>query len=192
MFQHNQLIDAIISPILYLLKCYQNKNSNKDHDIGLFFQMPVHIQDLLIVMCKKKARETHRVRTENIKIKTAKRLGKKNTLKDKQLVQTITKFKDASWLHQQFTSPRFWKTPKKAFDKFEKISSENNQKKFVKEQKLIVHLGLGFEEAYHSWSKDGDNYTALQLIEFFVKVCLPIIKTIKVPKEAPMEHPLLP
>ena len=127
--------------------------------------MPVQIQDSLIVMCKKKDRETHRVKPEKIKIQTAKRLGKKNALKDQQLLQTLDKFKDASWLHQQFKSPRLWKTPKKAFDEFEKFSSENKQKKFVKEQILIVHLGLEFEEAYHPWSKDGDDYTALQLIE---------------------------
>ena len=81
------------------------------------------------MMCKKKARETNHVKNEKIKIRTAKRLGKKNALKDHQIVQTLAKFKDASWLHQQFTSPRFWKTPKKAFDEFEKISSENKQKK---------------------------------------------------------------
>ena len=62
----------------------------------------------------------------------------------------------------------------------------------MNEQILIVHLGLGFEEAYHPWSKDGDDYTDLQLIEIFVKSCLPLTKTRKVPKEAPMEHPRLP
>ena len=117
--------------------------------ILVFFQMPVQIQDSLIVMCKKKARETHRVKTEKIKIQTAKRLDKKNALKDQQLVQKLAKFKDASLLHQQFTSP-------------------------------------------HPWSKDGDDYTALQLIDFFLKVCLPLTKTKNVPKEAPMEHPRLP
>ena len=60
------------------------------------------------------------------------------------------------------------------------------------EQILIVHIGLEFEEVYHLWSKDGDDYTALQLIEHFVKVCLPLTKKRKVPKEAPMEHPRLP
>ena len=53
---------------------------------------------------------------------------------------------------------------------------------------LTVHLGLGFEEAYHPWSKDGDDYKSLQLIAHFVKVCLPLTKSRKVPKEAPMEH----
>ena len=96
------------------------------------------------MICKNKSRETHRVKTENIKIQTAKRLGKNNAFKDQQLVHKLANFKYASWIHQQFTPPRFWKTPKKAFDEFEKISSENKQKKFVKEQILIFHLGLGF------------------------------------------------
>ena len=81
MFQHNQLIDAIISPILYLLKCYHINNRNDDRDIGLFYQIPLQIQDSLILMCKKKARETHRVKTKKIKIQTEKRLGRKNALK---------------------------------------------------------------------------------------------------------------
>ena len=62
----------------------------------------------------------------------------------------------------------------------------------MKEQILVVHLGLVLEESYHPWSKDVDDYTALQLIEHFVKVCLPLTKTRKIPKEAPMEHPRLP
>ena len=82
--------------------------------ILVFFQMPVQIQDSLIVMCKKKARETHRVKTKKIKIQTEKWIGKKNVLKDQHLVHTLAKLKDASWLHQQFTSP---------FDEYEKISS---------------------------------------------------------------------
>ena len=62
----------------------------------------------------------------------------------------------------------------------------------MKEQILIVHIGLGFDEAYHPWSKDGDVYTALQLIKHFVKVCIPLTKIRNFPKEAPMEHSRLP
>ena len=62
----------------------------------------------------------------------------------------------------------------------------------MKEQILIVHLGLGFEDAYNPWYKDGDDCTSLKPIEHLVKVCLPLTKTRKVPKDAPMEHPRLP
>ena len=57
-------------------------------------------------------------------------------------------------------------------DEFEKIIAKSNKKKCVKEQVLIVHLGLGFEEDHHSWSRDRYEYYAVELLEYFVKVFL--------------------
>ena len=51
---------------------------------------------------------------------------------------------------------------------------------------------MGLEEAYHPWSKDGYEFTAVELLEHFVKVCLLLTKTRKLPKDAPIEHPRLP
>ena len=51
--------------------------------------------------------------------------------------------------------------------------------------------GLGLKEAYHPWSRDGYEFTAVELLEYFVKVCLPLTKTRKLPKDAPIEHPRL-
>ena len=62
----------------------------------------------------------------------------------------------------------------------------------MNEQIIIVHLGLGFDEAHHSWSRDRYKYSAVELIEQFVKVCLPLTKKKNIPTEAPMEHPRLP
>ena len=76
-------------------------------------------------------------------------------------------------------------------EEFEKIQYECNKKKFVKEQIIIVHLGLGTAEAHHLWSKDGYEYTGVEILEHYVKVALPLSKTRKLPKEAPMEHPRL-
>ena len=70
--------------------------------------------------------------------------------------------------------------------------AQSNKKKCVKEKILIVHLGLGFEEAHHPWSRDGYDYSAIGLLEQFVKVCLPCTKKKNLPKEAPMEHMRLP
>ena len=61
-------------------------------------------------------------------------------------------------------------------DEFNKIIAKYNKKKFVKEQILIVHLGLGFEQSYHPWSRDRYEYSSIELIEHFVKVCLPLTK----------------
>ena len=81
--------------------------------------------------------------------------------------------------------------PKKAMYEFEKIIAQANKNKCVKEQIVIVNLGLEFEEAHHTWSRDRYEYYAVELIEHFVKVCLPLTKKKNLPKEAPMEHPRL-
>ena len=77
-------------------------------------------------------------------------------------------------------------------DEFEKIIAQSNKNKCVREQILIVHLGLGFEEAHHTWSSDRYEYSAVELIEHFVKVFIPLNKNKNPPKEAPMEHLRLP
>ena len=61
--------------------------------------------------------------------------------------------KNAYWLNKKFYSPRFWKTPKKGMDEFEKIIAQYNKNKCVKEKIVIVPLGLGFKEAHHPWSR---------------------------------------
>ena len=82
--------------------------------------------------------------------------------------------------------------PKKARDEFEKIITQSNKNKCLKEKILILHLGLGFEAAHHPWSRDIYEYYSVELLEQFVKVCLPHTKNKNVPKEAPMEHLRLP
>ena len=77
-------------------------------------------------------------------------------------------------------------------DEFENIIAKSNKNKCLKEQILIVHLGLVFEEAHHPWSRDRYEYSAVELIEPFVKVCLPLSKNKNLPKEAPIEHPCPP
>ena len=62
----------------------------------------------------------------------------------------------------------------------------------MKEQILIVYKGLGIKEAHHPWSKGDHEYTGVELLEHYVKVALPLKKTRKLPKEAPMEHPYHP
>ena len=163
--------------------------NNDDNETGIFHNIHGNNQISLIAYCTKKAKETHRVKSEEVKHQTAKRLAKKTDQKEQQLLKLLKAFKSAAWLHQQHRSPRFWKSPKKAMDEFAKITAECTKKTFVKEQMLIIYLGLGFEEAWHLWSKDGREYTAVELLEHFIKVCIPLTRTQKLLKETPMEHP---
>ena len=65
------------------------------------------MQNSLVAYCKKNSRELHRVKSEEVKRQTAKRIGKKNDLRERQQQKSLDSFKDASWLNQQFYSPRF-------------------------------------------------------------------------------------
>ena len=77
-------------------------------------------------------------------------------------------------------------------DEFEKIIAQSNKNKCMREQILIVHLGLGFEESHHQWSRDIYDYSDVERLEHFVKVFLCLTKNKNLPKEAPMEHLRLP
>ena len=75
---------------------------------------------------------------------------------------------------------------------FEKIIAQSYKNKCVKEKILIVHLGLGFLEAHHTWSRDIYEYSSFEIIEPFVKLFLHLTKKKNLPKEATMGHPRLP
>ncbi len=53
-------------------------------------------------------------------------------------------------------------------------------------------LGLGWNEAYHAWSKDGMPYTSNQLFQFFKQYVIPLAETRDVPGEPPLSLPSPP
>ena len=53
-------------------------------------------------------------------------------------------------------------------------------------------LGLGWNEAYHAWSKDGIPYTSTQLFWFFKQCVIPLAETRDVPGEPPLSLPSPP
>ena len=56
---------------------------------------------------------------------------------------------------------------------------------FVKEQILIRDKGLGWEEAYHPWSRKGHTFSPDELFAHLVGVVIPL-KQDKVPLEPPV------
>ena len=114
-------------------------------------------------------------------------------MRDKKLDAAEVKLIDASYLYQQYHSPRCWKNEKDAFDIFEQLVFKKDRLSSVKEQILIRYLGLGWVEAHHPWSKKGHGtYSATELIDHFVRVVLPLEKTNTVPDEPPLALSCLP
>ena len=65
----------------------QQSNDDDDADIGIFHKIHVKNQASLIAFCKQKVRDTHRVKSEDVKRQTAKQFSKK---KDAAEVQLLT------------------------------------------------------------------------------------------------------
>ena len=57
----------------------------------------------------------------------------------------------------------------------------------VKKQILMRYLGLGWEEAHNSWSKDGVAFAATKLLEYFCKVVISLDNTIFTLDDPPLK-----
>jgi hypothetical protein len=97
-----------------------------------------------------------------------------------------------SYLHQQYFSPRCWKTVQQALDEFENLTSKKDKIECVKKQILSRYPGLGWEEAHHPWSKNRHQYTALDLLKHLCEAVIPLQNVKKVPNQAPFKLPTWP
>lgn len=83
-------------------------------------------------------------------------------------------------------------TAAQAFREFSTLKSVTAQYEWVKDQILIRYVGLGWEEAYHPWSKNGYVYTPTELLKHLTKVVIPLQRHKTVPEHPPMSLPTCP
>ena len=57
---------------------------------------------------------------------------------------------------------------KMAFAEFNKLSSDARKLRYTKDRIHICYLGLGWEKAHHPWSKNGNTYSAVELLDHLV------------------------
>ena len=101
----SNVFDFFSLPSMLLFKCQQINKNDDNTSVGLFHECHVKIQNLLVSYFKKKSRELHHVKSEEVKGQTANRIGKNNDLRERQKQKSLDGFKNASWLNQQFHSP---------------------------------------------------------------------------------------
>ena len=170
----------------------KSKANEEALQLGVFHKLPEELQNSLIATAKSTQKITHRRHIEDMARQRAYRAQKRKDLQEKQIKSAENKFKEASWLYQQYHSPRCWKTSKIAFIEFNKLSSNARKLKYTKEQILIRYLGLGWVKAHHPWSKNDHCYSAVELLDHLVKIVIPLQKTETVPSEAPIHLPRVP
>ena len=86
---------------------------------------------------------------------------KEKFAKEKKLKCSMLDFMNASYLHQQYNSPRCSMTAGQDFREFNKLQTNTARYRYLKEQILIRYVGLGWEEAHHPWSKGGYIYVGV-------------------------------
>ena len=176
----------------------KSKKDTSDTDtdevtIGTYHLLPEKLQDSLLATCKSlaaKSRSSFNNQLHRQRVKKAEKIKIEN---EKLLKTAEEKCRLASTLHQQWTSPRCVHTPEDAMDVFEKLIFKTKKLVWVKDQIHIRYIGLGWEEAYHPWSRKGHGvYTPVELLKHLIEVVLPLRYTNNVPDKPPVELPTRP
>ncbi len=138
--------------------------------IGLFHELPIELQDSLVITSKRKDPELRQKFRESLLMQCEHRFEKKQATRNKKVEREMAQLMANSYLWQKYDSPRYCKLAKDAFDLFDELGSKSAKLQFVKEQISIWYLGLGWEKAYHPWSRNKYVYTPAEFLEHFVKV----------------------
>jgi hypothetical protein len=160
--------------------------------IGLFHQLPEELTDSLIVTGRRFANATRQDFNKRLRRQEEKSEQRENFAREKKMKSAMKDFMNASYFHQQYDSPCCSMTISKAFREFDQLKTATARYRWVKEQILIRYVGLGWEEAYHPWSKNGYIYTPVELLGHLTKVVIPLQRYKIVPKHAPMNLPTRP
>ncbi len=83
-----------------------NKSEAPNAVIGLFHQLPEELMDSLIVTGRRHANATRRDFNKRLRKQEEKSAQKENLAKEKKLKDSMDDFMNASYLHQQYNSPR--------------------------------------------------------------------------------------
>ncbi len=153
--------------------------------IGLFHQLPVvpeELTDSLIVTGRR--RHAHATRIDfnkRLRKQEEKSEEKEKLAKEKKQKAAMEDFMNASYLHQQYNSPHCSMTAGKVFREFDKLKTNAARYRYLKEQILIQYVGLGWEEAYHPWSKadvPGHGDLDILLVILYRRVKVPSVRSI--------------
>ena len=170
----------------------RGKEQDSNAMIGEFHRLPEELTDSLIVTGRRHGKATRQDFNRRLRLQEEKSEQKEKLAKEKKLKASMEDFMNASYLHQQYNSPRCSMTAAQAFREFEKLTSNAARYRYLKEQILIRYVGLGWEEAYHPWSKGGYIYTPNELLQHLTMVVIPLQRKLRVPEHPPMNLPTRP
>lgn len=165
------------------------KSKTIEYILGTFHTWPEELQQSIVQAGKEQAPQMRQRFNEALAAQEEARRLKEEIRLRHRLDATREEYIVAIYFWEQYHSPRCWRTAAEARDQFGQLKSKAKKLKAVKEQILIRYLGLGWERAYHPWSKGGVVFSPDELFEFLIDTVIPLAKELKVPKEPPMNMP---
>ena len=170
------------------------KDTQTSHDMamGSFHKLHEELRESLIAVCRENIRRTQSFYVDAIERQKASARRKEEIMMEKKLDEAQEDFIVALYFHEQYNSPRCWRTVEVAQQEYSRIGSQTAKLRAVKEQILIRHQGLGWNEAYHPWSRSGHTFSPDELFNHLIHVVIPLALTHKVPEEPPTNLPSPP
>ena len=171
------------------------RKSHHEHDsisIGTYHMLPPELQRTAIIAAKENAGENRQKFDVALKDQFEKRRRKEEIALEKKYENASEDYIVAIYLFEQYDSPRCWLTAEVSERVYSDLNSETRRLAAVKEQILIRYLGLGWEEAYHAWSGGGTTFTSKKLLKHLVDVVIPLVDSLTVPHEPPVNLPTMP
>jgi hypothetical protein len=121
--------------------------------MGMFHQLPVELQQSLIVAGKRGATKLRRQHDESLAKQPAARLNHEQIAHEHKLELAKEQYIEAIDDFERYKSEWCWKTASKAYQVFNKLNRESARLKAVKEQITIRAKGFGWDDVKHAWSK---------------------------------------
>jgi hypothetical protein len=174
---------------LALVTGKQSKSGPIERVMGSYHNLPRELKDSLIQTGRKNAR-TNRKKFDDALAAQYKARQEKEEIKMRLKIDSIeSEYIVAIYFHEQYHSPRCWKTVDIAQQEYEKLKSKTKKMEAVKEQILIRLNGLGWEKAHHPWSRGPVIYSVDDLFKHLIETVIPLAATEIVPTEPPLKLP---
>ena len=158
-------------------------------ELVLFHTIHPKLQVSLVSMGKSEFETTYKSYLGAIKCQRTRRAQKKLNTNAKKMIASKKKFKESTWLLQQYNLPCCWNMVWRALIEFAKLPSLTQKLKCVKEQILMRFLGCGWAELHQTWSNNSVSCTVTELLDHLVKIVILLKKVKSVPDEAPFKMP---
>ena len=155
---------------------------------GLVFQLKPELVTSLFHSAKQGAPNLRKRHDLDLKLLNQEKIKKLNEAQLKELEKQEENYILSLDYFEIGISERRWKSVEEAKAIYQRIPSESQKLKAVKEQILIRKIGFGWLECGHKWSEDGYSYTSKELLSHLIDFVIPLEIDRGIPSEAPMSY----